>query len=89
MPVPELFKSSPSVPSPVTPVTVTVYVVPLPLIDAMVPLTVPVSAKLKAPVATPKTASEKVTVNCSVDALFELAPTRSIDETLGGVCSIV
>ncbi|MGD0432150.1 MAG: hypothetical protein ABSA58_13765, partial [Acetobacteraceae bacterium] len=89
MPVPELFRSRPIVPLPAAPVTVTVYEAPLPLIEAMVPVTEPVSASVKADVETPVTASEKTTANCSVPPLFAALPTVSIEVTEGAVCSIV
>ena len=69
--------------------TVTVYVVPLPVTDAMVPAAVPVVASAKSLAATPVTLSEKVTANCSLGASFKLAPTVVIDVTAGGVVSNV
>ena len=44
------------------PFTVTVQVLPLPLIAETVPVAVPVFVSVKSPVSTPVTDSEKVTV---------------------------
>jgi len=44
---------------------------------------------VKSLASTPVTASVKVTVYCSLPALFGLVPSIAIDDTLGGVCSIV
>ena len=93
MPVLLAFKSSRSVPSPVTPPTVTIYVVPLPVIELMpvvanaAPPGVLAVVSVKSLATTPETLSEKVTVNCSELAWFGLLPIAVMDETVGPASS--
>ena len=55
----------------------------MPLTDEIVPPTVPVSAKANADVVTPETASENMTVNCSVPPTFVAGPTVLTEMTVG------
>src|SRR4051812_33143886 len=57
-----------------------------PVMDA--PVT-PVGVSAKSPASTPVTASEKVTVQLTELALVGLEPTRTIEETVGAVVSLV
>ena len=62
MPVPEAFRSSRIVPSPLMLLTVTVYVLPLTWVtEAMVPAAVPVAVSAKSEASTPVTFSANVT----------------------------
>ena len=70
-------------PSPSTGATVTVYTLPLPVTDVIRPLAVPVVDNAKSRTSTPVTFCEKVTVNCSLDALLVDAPTVVMDVTVG------
>ncbi len=89
MPVPDPFKFKPSVPSPVTPLTVTVYTLPLTGVTVMPVSAVPPVIAVKSLASTPVTDSEKVTVNDSLLPLFGVVPVRLIELTEGAVCSMV
>ncbi len=89
IPVPELFKFKPMVPSPVTPLIVTVYTLPLTGVTVIPVSAVPLVTALKSVLSTPVTFSEKVTVNDSLLPLFGVLPVRFIDETVGAVWSSV
>ena len=70
-------------PSPSAGATVTVYTLPLPVTDVITPLAVPVLDNEKSRMSTPVTFCEKVTVNCSLEALLVAALTVVMDVTVG------
>ena len=84
-------KFSPSVPCPLIPLTVTVYVAPLPATSTGVTAVTPDKAKAKSPASTPVTALVNVTVYSTVAALVSASAgvVRTIDWTAGGVWSSV
>ena len=80
---------SPSVPSPVPVLVVTVYEAPVPVTLVKDAPVMPVGASAKSAVSTPVTLSLKVTVHCTLAALVGVLPTRLIELTVGAVLSIV
>jgi hypothetical protein len=66
---------------------VTVYVVPLPVTLVIEAPDGPVAESAKSVVSTPVTFSLKVTVHCTLPAFEGVAPTRLIEEAVGGTVS--
>ena len=80
-------RSRRSVPSPEPVSTLTVYVVPLPVIDEIEVATGPAAVITKSAASTPVTDSLKVTVKATLDADVGDEPARTIERTVGAVLS--